>query len=115
MRGRERVYILLGAHVAARVPAGNDCGHALVARMRLLVKARTCWARTRANGRGRVGPGADSSRDRECRRTCVGRGLVGKGTDYKRGCVGPNADSSHVHDCGRTRVVRKHRLMGTGG
>jgi hypothetical protein len=42
---------------------GNDCGRALVARavdrVRPLVKARTRWARTRANGRGRVGPGAD--------------------------------------------------------
>jgi hypothetical protein len=42
---------------------GNDCGRALVARavgrVRPLVKARMRWARTRANGRGRVGPGAD--------------------------------------------------------
>jgi hypothetical protein len=59
-----------------------------------------------------MGPGADSSRDREYGRTCVGRGLVGKGADCRRGHVGPGADSSHIRDCGRTRVGRIHRLMG---
>jgi hypothetical protein len=42
---------------------GNDYGRALVAcavgRVRPLVKARPRWAQMRANGRGRVGPGAD--------------------------------------------------------
>jgi hypothetical protein len=63
MRGHERVYILLGCMRLQGAYAGNDCGCALVdhavARMRLLVKARLRWARTRANRRGRVGPGAD--------------------------------------------------------
>jgi hypothetical protein len=40
-----------------------------------------------------MGPGVDSSRDRECGRTRVGRRLVGKGVDSKRGRVGPGADS----------------------
>jgi hypothetical protein len=62
-----------------------------------------------------MGPGRDSSRDRECGHTRVGRGLVGKGADSRRGRVGPGADSSRVRDCGRTRVGRKHRLMGAGG
>jgi hypothetical protein len=78
---------------------GNDCGRALVARrvarMRPLVKARPRWARTRAKGRGQVGPG---------------RGLVGTSTDSRRGRMGPGADSSCVRKCGR-----KRRLMGVGG
>jgi hypothetical protein len=56
-----------------------------------------------------MGPGADSSRDRKCGRTRVGRGLVGNGADSRRRRVGPGADY------GRTRVERKHRLMGAGG
>jgi hypothetical protein len=63
MRGCEWVYILLGCTRLQGAPMGNDCGCALVdravARVCPLVKVRPRWARTRANGRGWVGPGAD--------------------------------------------------------
>jgi hypothetical protein len=62
-----------------------------------------------------MGPGVDSSRDRECGCTRIGRGLVGKGADCRRGRVGSGVDSSRVRDYGRTCVGRKHRLMGAGG
>jgi hypothetical protein len=65
--------------------------------------------------RGRVGPGADSSRIRKCERICVGRGLVEMGSDSKRGHVGLGIDSSHVRDCGRKCIGRKRGLMGAGG
>jgi hypothetical protein len=55
---------------------GNDCGRTLVARVvrRVcpVVKAQLRWARA-----GRIG-----------------RGLVGTGTDLRRGRVGPGVDSS---------------------
>jgi hypothetical protein len=73
--------------------AGNDYGRALVGRVHRLIKARPRWARTRANGRGLVGTGADSM----------------------RGHVGPGVDSSRVCNCRRTCVGRKRRLMGAGG
>jgi hypothetical protein len=64
---------------------------------------------------GRVGPGADSSRVRECGRTCVEYRMVGMGADSRRGRMGPGVDSSRVRGCGRKRVRRKCGLMNAGG
>jgi hypothetical protein len=71
------LYTAGGARGCWEGPTGNDCGRVLVARavghMRPLVKAQPRWVRMRAKGRGRVEPGMDSLRFRECGRKRVGR------------------------------------------